>query len=666
MGTVNKMLLLSTLLVISIRSAASVTAKYGHVRGSQREYHGLHKNGSFHSFQGIPYAVAPVGSLRFKDPVPWVLDEDLDVSGGPPAVCPQPNIFDPQARGITGDEDCLFLNIYTEEVPTTGLKNMELKPVMFFIHGGGFVMGSGAALGDGSGADFLPESGMVVVTINYRLGAFGFLAIEGSTITGNQGMKDQVLAMRWVKENIANFGGDPGRITISGESAGAISVHAHVLSPMAKNEDLFQKAIAFSGSMLMLPDFQQPLTQSKELFHHLCKTKDDEIPDNLETSCLYSLSAESFVEEFLVGLSTSRLSPREQMEKSDEVSDMFVFFVTIDDWADEPFFPSHPITILHNQQQKMVPFMTGINKDEGAMNIAPHWKNMDPEDNQLAEFWGKIGAQSLFLHPKKSITFDDELNARMIAKFYVGEGGIKRENKQGLMDMFTDAWFAYPNTEAVKLHAKASAPVYNYVMSYRGSASFAPLFAMGDPAAAKEDFGVAHADDLMYLFRVRFGNFSSINTEDDEKFVEIWQQLIVNFARYGDPTPVSLENIPNWPTAQNSRDACVYMDIGLKPEEKHRMFAERMQFWNKLFFKDLLENYAISEQDDVLLAEIDTVIVESEEEESEEEDHNNDAHKQRRKHGNRKGKGSWRKNMKNKMFRKQRRLARKLKQLKCN
>merc|ERR1719312_2079968 len=135
------MLFISTVLLLSISLAGSVSVstKYGHVRGSQREYHGLHKNGSYHSFQGIPYAIPPVGSLRFKDPVPWtnVWDEELDVSGGPPAVCPQPNIFDPQARGITGNEDCLYLNIYTEEVPTTGLMNMELKPVMFFIHGRG-------------------------------------------------------------------------------------------------------------------------------------------------------------------------------------------------------------------------------------------------------------------------------------------------------------------------------------------------------------------------------------------------------------------------------------------------------------------------------------------------------------------------------------------------
>merc|ERR1719300_481317 len=298
------------------------------------------------------------------------------------------------------------------------------------------------------------------------------------------------------------------------------------------------------------------------------------------------------------------------------------------------------------------------------MNVAPLWKEMDPNDNQLSIYWGMIGAQTMLWKQRKETTFDDELAVRMIAHFYTGEDGISRENKQQLIDMYTDNYFAYPNTESVKLHAQASAPVFNYLLTYRGSASFGPIFALGDPIASQEDFGVAHADDLFYTFRMSFGNMTGINTENDEKFVEIWQQLITNFARYGNPTPIRHENIPNWPPAQQSRAACVYFDIGLEPTEKHRMFAERMEFWNKLFFTDLLEKYAISEQENDLLAEIDIAIVDTEYSISEDEStHKRNKHQGKgkwKKHGNR------RKNMKLKMMRKQRRLARKLKQLKCN
>jgi len=671
------MQLASFFLLLLFRKAllVKVETKSGVVVGAELGFGGLRRNGTYFSFQGIPYAQPPLGKLRFHDPVPvesW--NDEVDASDAPPAMCVQPPWFDPTVKEpVTGEEDCLFLNIYTEELPQSGLQSMELKPVMFWIHGGGFMLGSGAMLGDGSGSDFLIESGMVVVTINYRLGPLGFLALEGTSITGNQGLKDQLLALRWVKENIANFGGDPGRITIAGESAGAVSVHAQVLSPMGKDEDLFHRAISFSGTMLM--DYTEGTkTQSRDYIEKLVKSGEftdggiENIEEDIEdeNSWLYTVSANTLILKATQAyMSTSKLSPKEQVENTDLWDNTYVFFPVIDDWAEEPFLPSHPITILHNQQQKMVPFMTGINKDEGAMNIAPKWKHMDPADNQLAEYFGTIGARELLFSFGKDITFDDQLTAKTIAHFYVGKDGISRENKQGLMDMYTDAYFAHPNTEVVRLHAQSPVPVYNYLMSYRGSASFAPLYAQGDQSASQEDFGVAHGDDLMYFFKIAFGNYTTINTENDEKFVEIWQQLMVNFARYGDPTPVKLPNIPNWPPAQKSKAACVYLDIGLEPAEKHRMFSERMHFWHKLFFADRLEKFAISEQESVLMAEIGDAVEESEDEEDN-EDNNKKNRKFKGKQGKWKKKQHKRRNMKQKTFRKQRRLAKKLRQLKCN
>ena len=136
-------------------------------------------------------------------------------------MCLQPGYFFGKMNETAGDLDCLFLSIYTTDLPSV-TPDADLKPVFFWIHGGGFVMGSGDM---GVGADYLLESGLVVVTINYRLGPMGFMALEGSFAAGNQGLKDQLLALRWVKENIANFGGDPNRITIAGESAGAIRLY---------------------------------------------------------------------------------------------------------------------------------------------------------------------------------------------------------------------------------------------------------------------------------------------------------------------------------------------------------------------------------------------------------------------------------------------------------
>ena len=179
----------------------TVTTRSGEVRGGQRDFSGLHRNGSYHSFQGIPYAEPPVGPLRFRPPVAvtaW--REELDASGEPGSQCIQPEYYDLGNFGkITGDEDCLTLNIYSETLPQKS-RSLDLKPVFFWIHGGAFSIGAGSMFGQKP--DLLLESGMVVVTINYRLGALGFMAIEGSDISGNQGLKDQLLALRWVKENM--------------------------------------------------------------------------------------------------------------------------------------------------------------------------------------------------------------------------------------------------------------------------------------------------------------------------------------------------------------------------------------------------------------------------------------------------------------------------------
>merc|ERR1711953_1031454 len=295
-----------------------VSTKSGPVRGGSQEFSGLHRNGTYHTFHGIPYAQPPVGRLRFQPPVAvtaW--EEELDVSGAPGSQCLQPEYFDPERFGqISGDEDCLTLNIYSETLPQDS-RNLDLKPVFFWIHGGGFAIGAGSMFGQQP--DLLLESGMVVVTINYRLGALGFMAIEGSDISGNQGLKDQLLALRWVKENIANFGGDPNRITIAGESAGGVSVHAHILSPQAKDEDLIHAGISFSGTMLMGNDdlLTKALISSRTFLERECQLNlesgDEEV--DLENSCLYSLSGVDIITK--TKNEQEVLTIRERVEKNE-------------------------------------------------------------------------------------------------------------------------------------------------------------------------------------------------------------------------------------------------------------------------------------------------------------------------------------------------------------
>lgn len=217
-----------------------VSTTHGTLRGTT--------DGSVARFLGVPFAAAPVGDLRFRPPAPfpaWDGARDA-VETGP--VCPQnPSLMDALFGGEAEqwDEDCLFLNVWTPSAlpdPATPL------PVMVWIHGGGFEMGSGSSpLYNGT---HFAASGVVLVTLNYRLGALGFLELGGVdpayTGSGNVGLLDQIAALEWVRDNIANFGGDPSNVTVFGQSAGAMSVSLLLSMPRARG--LFQKAIAQSGA----------------------------------------------------------------------------------------------------------------------------------------------------------------------------------------------------------------------------------------------------------------------------------------------------------------------------------------------------------------------------------------------------------------------------------
>lgn len=224
---------------------AVVQTSTGAVRGTVGDGHRL--------FAGIPYAAAPVGPLRWQDPLPaprWDGVRDATAFG---PRCMQDLTGDIEL-GRQTDEDCLNLNVWTPPVSEDGGP----KPVMVWIHGGSFVAGSGGIY---DSRRLVSRGDIVVVTINYRLGALGFLAhpaLGPPGAVGNYGLADQQAALRWVRANIANFGGDPGKVTVAGESAGGMSVCDHLVAP--GSDTLFDAAIVMSGpcqAQLALPAAQE-------------------------------------------------------------------------------------------------------------------------------------------------------------------------------------------------------------------------------------------------------------------------------------------------------------------------------------------------------------------------------------------------------------------------
>ncbi|CAL8073913.1 unnamed protein product [Orchesella dallaii] len=201
-------------------------------------YMGTMKGKRFLAYQGLPYAEAPIQNLRFLPPVPKRSWRGVLKATRPGSECLQGhpiNMF-----RISGSEDCLFLNIYTPQTSSSSSKREPL-PVLFFIHGGSFMYGSGSEYGPA----YLMDQNVVLVTINYRLGALGFMTTGDKESPGNYGLKDQALALRWVYDNIEQFGGDKENITLFGQSAGGISAHLHLLAN--KTTHLFQRGISLSG-----------------------------------------------------------------------------------------------------------------------------------------------------------------------------------------------------------------------------------------------------------------------------------------------------------------------------------------------------------------------------------------------------------------------------------
>ena len=211
-----------------------VHTQAGHARGDRRDANGVL------AFKGIPYAAPPVGALRWRaprPPAPWNGVRDASIFG-PGCLSALENDPRPGPRA----EDCLTLNVWT-----AAKRADEKRPVMVWIHGGGFQFGSSANPATDGGA--LAARGVVVVSFNYRLGVLGFLAhpeLDAEAPSGNYGLLDQLAALRWVKANIAGFGGDPDNVTLFGESAGAMAVGIVMASPLAHG--LFHKAIGESGA----------------------------------------------------------------------------------------------------------------------------------------------------------------------------------------------------------------------------------------------------------------------------------------------------------------------------------------------------------------------------------------------------------------------------------
>jgi para-nitrobenzyl esterase len=437
-------------------------------------------DGKVRAYLGLPYAAPPVGDLRWKAPQPvakWKGERDGTTFA---PHCAQNHVFDDMVfqDAAGAKEDCLYLNVYT---PADATDKSEL-PVMFWIHGGGY-SGGGSDEPRHNG-DFLPLKGVVLVTINYRLGVFGFLATsdlakEGNGSAGNYAMLDMVAGLEWVKQDIKKFGGDPKNITIFGESAGSFAVSTLMASPMSKG--LIAKAIGESGAAFS--DVLPTDTLETRL------KKDDTFAASLGVTTLAELRA----------LPMEKILDAAKTSKGGFPPDIDGKFLV------EPV----PATYAAGKQAH-IPLLAGWNRDEGS--FLANGMTVDKWKGMAGGLFKERAEEFLTLYP-----------------------GATDEAAADSADAYgSDAFIAFGTWKWLEAQRKTGdEPVYRYHFELRAT-----------PSKFHKGTWAFHSDDIEYVFGTLDTRPGFTPSAADRKLSEEMMSYWTNFARTGDPNGAGL---PVWP-----------------------------------------------------------------------------------------------------------------------
>lgn len=466
-------------------------------------------------YLGIPYAQPPVGNLRFAAPQPY--DKKYPPSGWngtyQRSSCPQQQMFPGFGIGSV-DEDCLFLNVY---VPFRRTKDLIPFPVRVFIYGGGFYIGS-TSQEIYDGCPSLETGDTIVVTINYRVGAFGFLALPGLFDTehgvGNYGLQDQQLALKWVNKNIKYFGGDPNKVTIFGESAGGTSVFAQMVAKGSNG--LFSGAISQSGATVEIPPLETGYRTGEDFVRKLnCTGRSGSIkgkhPKEQAVQCLRDASVQRLLEV-------------------DTPFDMLTYAkldtIKFGPIVDGVFFREQIIDAVAGNRMNKGPnnepitFMAGTNKDESSTFIM-----------QLANYTTELPPA---IYTKVLNTVVPPPYRKAALKQY-NPAKYNGSEFHAATNLMTDFMFRCPNRRILAAHAasckksksKQNCNTYGYLYTHMGRCLF-----MGPTS---KEIGAPHAAELPYVFNTPKAGICNWNA-DDRKLSKIMISSWNRFARTGDPS----------------------------------------------------------------------------------------------------------------------------------
>ncbi len=470
------------------------------------------------SYKGIPYAAPPVGEMRWKPPQPvmaWEGVRECSAYGPdcPQAPYPQTSLFYSPPRQQS--EDCLYLNVWT------AARAGEKRPVMVWIHGGALTRGSGAT-GVYDGKAFA-KKGVVLITINYRLGPLGYLAHPELTAespqrsSGNYGVLDQIAALKWVQKNVAAFGGDPSRVTIFGESAGSWSVNVLVASPLAKG--LFHRAIGQSGGsfgpMTYLKEDRKTLQSAEKSGAAFAKSAG---ADSIKE--LRAITAEKIIDHF----------------NNEAEGRKFRTAPNVDGWV----LPDEIRNIFAQGKQNDVPVIVGSNANEMTSLTVPTLvpKTMENYRKRADTYYGQMVKEFEALYPVKS--------EADIAGAFLGS--------------LRDEAFTLPMRTWARMTAIGKSKAYLYFFSH------AP------PNPNSKYLGAFHAGEIAYVFN-NLNRQNPLMQDADYKLADMMSSYWVNFATTGNPNGKGLIKwIPYDPNSE------AYIDFGDTVEVRNHLLKEQLDF----------------------------------------------------------------------------------------
>jgi len=534
-----------------------VKTNYGRVRGMRENVNGKYVD----SFLGIPYAKPPVGDLRFKHPIPAEPWEGIFNATERPHTCWQ--VTDTTYPGFRGSEmwnpntkmseDCLYLNVW---VPQPRPRD---ATVMVWIYGGGFYSGT-STLDVYDARIFAAEENVIIASMQYRVGSLGFMYMGHPDAPGNAGLFDQLLALKWVHENIHHFGGNPNRVTLFGESAGAASVTMHLLSPLS--QDYFTRAITQSASATcdwaVLPRETAKMRAMTMAEFTACKSagqqaEDSDIDVGLVIECFRRLPPEKIIDKEWVSLGIMQFP-----------------HVPIVDGA---FLEENPNDALIRKNFKKTNLLTGSNLNEGNWFIVYELPDYFSRDNPSLVARDQF-ADSITKLFKYYPTFPREINSfgrEAIMYRYTpwNDHNNMLDNRNNLDKVVGDFHFTCPVNRFAQGYAEGGQTVYMYYFTHRSTQNPWPKW-----------MGVLHGDEVSFVFGDPL-NVTKGYTEDEKRLAKKMMRYWANFARTGDPNrhpegPITSD----WPVYTPNGKEYLTLDTGDRKVIGKGPRADYCAFWD--------------------------------------------------------------------------------------